>query len=324
MPDSQNPSLFTGNRRRFLAQMGAGAAALAGTGLLADKAEAAPGINDAAVLNFALNLEYLEAEFYSFALTGGSLEAQGVVTGSPASTLTIKANPQVPFTTPTFQSLGAEIAADEINHVKFVRAALANLGTPPVPRPPVDLLNSFNALASLATNGVVPTFDPFANELNFFVGVFVFEDVGVTAYKGGSRLLTNKDVLENAAGILAVEAYHASTGRRILYDNRDVQVPGAPAGVTYGAVTVAISNLRARLSAVSATPPPPGAPAPGPDDQPVINDPITGGVNIVPTDANSIAFSRNPRQVLNIVYGDATGAAHSGGFFPAGLNGVVK
>ena len=115
MPDSQNPSLFAGNRRRFLTQLGAGAVGIAaGTSLLADKAEAAPGINDAAVLNFALNLEYLEAEFYSFALTGGSLEAQNVPTGSLASTLTIKANPQVPFATATYQSLGAEIAADEI------------------------------------------------------------------------------------------------------------------------------------------------------------------------------------------------------------------
>ena len=312
MPASQNLSPQRGDRRRFLTQVGAGAIGLAGASLLAEPAHAAPpvGVTDAAVLNFALNLEYLEAEYYSYALTGQSITAQGVAVsgaGTPGG-VTIKANPVVPFANADLQSFAAEIAADEISHVKFLRNTLATLGVQPIARPQIDLLNSFNALAQAAG---LPGFDPFVSEANFFVGVFIFEDVGVTAYKGGSRLLSNKDVLENAAGILAVEAYHASTGRRVLYDNRNNQVTGAPAGVTYGAVAQAISALRARLSNAA-------------DDQPVTGDPLTGGANLVPTDANAIAFSRTTRQVLNVVYGDATGAAHSGGFFPAGANGAIK
>ena len=45
----------------------------------------------------------------------------------------------------------------------------------------------------------------------------------------------------------------------------------------------------------------------------------TRGANIVPTDANGIAFSRTPRQVANIVLLDPTGQAALGGFFPQGL-----
>ena len=66
--------------------------------------------------------------------------------------------------------------------------------------------------------------------------------------------------------------------------------------------------------------PGPGAEGPTDDDQGVKVD---GQANIQPTDANGIAFSRNPGQVLNVVYLNSK-AATSGGFFPAGVNGVVN
>ena len=47
----------------------------------------------------------------------------------------------------------------------------------------------------------------------------------------------------------------------------------------------------------------------------------SGNANLVPTDANGIAYSRTTRQVLNIVY--LAKDAKTGGFFPNGLNGAV-
>ena len=43
--------------------------------------------------------------------------------------------------------------------------------------------------------------------------------------------------------------------------------------------------------------------------------------NILPTDADSIAFSRSVAEVLPIVY---LGGMGKGGFFPNGLNGTFK
>ncbi len=305
------------NRRRFLKTAGAGAVGLAAASLLPKAAEAAgpPGGLDAAVLNFALNLEYLEAEYYAHATTGAGLEALGIPVngsdGTPAGPVTVKSgsSTQVPFASDSIRQFAAEIASDEESHVVFIRDALKSLGVPYVARPAINLRDSFNTLAMAA--GLPNPFDPFASDVNFLLGAYIFEDVGVTAYHGGAPLLANKTVLNYAAGILAVEAYHAGILRTNLF------LAGQ------GAATQDISNVRAALS--------------GPvkdsngnfiaaNDYGVTQPKATaaGGTtsSLVLTDSNALAFGRTTRQVLNIVYGAVN--ASSGLFFPNGLNGFIK
>jgi hypothetical protein len=247
---------------------------------------------DSAILTFALNLEYLEAEYYLRATTGIGVDAHiDEVTNTQASgSVTIKPNPKVPFKTGFVEDVAAEIAQDELNHVRFFREAL---GTFAVARPAIDLLNSFNILAQAA--GLGESFDPFADDTNFLIGAFVFEDVGVTAFRGAAPLISNKDYLANAAGILAVEAYHAGIIRSLLY------------GLGWRTVKYAnqISKVRDKLT---------GAGSEVTDQGLELN----GKPNLVPADANSSAFGRSDRQVLNIVYGRAN--ATKGLFFPNGLN----
>ena len=260
------------------------------------------GLSDGDILNFALNLEYLEAQFYSFGATGAGLPAnlltgtgtQGGVTGGRG----------VNFTDPVVRQYANEIAADERAHVAFLRTAL---GSAAVAQPAIDIsstptgpFSQAAVAAGLISQG--QSFDPYASDENFLLGAFIFEDVGVTAYKGASPLLQSPTFLSAAAGILGAEAYHAGLIRTVLY----AKGIATPALVD---ATEAISNARDSLDNARD------------DDQGIRSS--GGASNIVPTDADGIAFSRVPGDVLNIVYLNP-GAVSSGGFFPAGVNGSIK
>lgn len=284
-----NSTLSRRSAVKMLGTLGA-VAALPSCVTRAAQAGTSISITDADIFNFALNLESLETEYYLRGTTGRGMD-DADAGPNPGS---VNGGQMVPWQNGDLRQFMEEVAQNELAHVRFYRRVL---GAEAVSRPTIDLAGGFAGAASAA--GLGDNFDPFASEMNFFLGGMLMEDVGVTAYKGAAPLISNKEFLEAAAGILAVEAYHMGMARSTLY------LMGTEARTAANA----ISDARDALD--------------GPDDLDQGIE-VNGRPNIVPSNADGQAFSRTPQQVLRIVYLTDQSGVSSGGMFPDGMNGSLR
>jgi hypothetical protein len=327
--DQKLNSLFS--RRSFLAGAGGAVAATAiagcSNGSAAATSTAVSGFSDADVLNFALNLEYLEAEFYLRAASGSGLASTDTTAGSASTYTTVGAvtvgmAAQVPVTSTSpsnQQAILNEIAYEEQSHVKFLRAAL---GSAAIPRPAIDL-SFFGPLAIAAGifTSAQPAFNPFASFDAFLIGAFIFEDVGVTAYSGAAPLISKAGVasgyLTAAAGILAVEAYHAAYVRTSITGRAIGQTATA---YPYLGIANQVAALRATLTVGNSAAPSTSGSV---ETALILPTSVTTPSAIVAADpVSAVGFARTVNQVHHIVYGSATVGVAKGGFFPNGTNSI--
>jgi hypothetical protein len=134
------------------------------------------------VLNFALMLEYLEAEFYT-----RGVGTSGLIPGG-------------------LHDVFDQIRKHEVAHVAFLQSVL---GSAAVAKPTFD----FSAGSG---SGTGPFADVFRNPQTFMALAQAFEDTGVRAYKGqAANLMRQGDVLRSALRIHSVEARHAAQVRRM-------------------------------------------------------------------------------------------------------------
>jgi hypothetical protein len=194
------------NRRRFLKTIGVATAAAGAFAFAGSTPAEAQTATELDILNFALNLEYLEAEFYTYAVTGKSITSFGLgidgrANGSnPAAGGTTVGGSQVNFSDDEIFSheIAAEIGADERAHVSLLRSALGNAT---VAKPNLNL----NALGF-----------GFGNQTEFLRAARILEDIGVTAYSGAAGLLKTPGIITTAARLLAAEAEHVGSVRTQL------------------------------------------------------------------------------------------------------------
>lgn len=136
----------------------------------------------ASVLNFALTLEYLEAEFYTRGVGSQNLIPRDMY------------------------DIFDQIRKHEVAHVALLQEAL---GPVQIRRPVFDYTGGMGS-------GSGPFADVFSNIQTFAALSQAFEDTGVRAYKGqASNLIDSPDILETALQIHSVEARHAAEVRRL-------------------------------------------------------------------------------------------------------------
>lgn len=180
------------SRRRFAGGLAGAIGLVVGGGFIETpkgfaQVTATPSVVD--VLNFALNLEYIEANLYSIVTTGSPISATlqgsapGAIAGSPGK-LTLATT-----TTSIFQAL----LNDEMNHIMQLRAAITSLGGTPISQPALNY----------AANGMIST------EKQLYATTRQFTALGNSAYAGAaSFLVSNPAVLTVASQILAAEGQH--------------------------------------------------------------------------------------------------------------------
>ena len=189
------------NRRSFLKKIGIASAAVGAMSVAGVKPAEAQTNIEIEVLNFALNLEYLEAEFYTYGQYGYGIEQMGIaISGTargdnPRAGGVTTGGSKVTFSNSLVftQAITSEIGVDERAHVVLLRSFL---GDKAIAKPNINL----NAL------GV-----GFGSENEFLTLARIFEDIGVSAYGGAAYLLKTPLVIQTAARILATESQHVGT-----------------------------------------------------------------------------------------------------------------
>ena len=281
-------------------RLGLGVAALGAASLIGRQARAQSAIpTDADYLNFALNFEYLGAQYYLQAVVNQSLPLTLLPANSGA--VTLPSGTLVPFANPAVPYYGIRLAADEQSHVQLLQLDADYFGQTQgyaIPQPALNLdtdpsTGAWSLLAQQAgLLGPGQTLDPYASDVGFMLGAYMLEDLRVSVLTGIAAQMSDYNAIYLATGLATVAAMQAGAVRGYL------------ATVGAGVATNAIAALRASQS--------------GTFD---IGTSFNGDpYRFADLDDNGIAEGRTPGQALAVAYG---GVGRSAGlFFPQGVNGV--
>ncbi|KAL3538150.1 hypothetical protein ACH5RR_001516 [Cinchona calisaya] len=258
-------------------------------------------------MQFALNLEHLEADFFLWGALGYGLDrvAPDLAMGGPSPIGAEKANLDR-----LTRNIIKEFGYEEVGHLRVLKRTVGGF-----PRPLLNLSSGNFARVFDQAFGLelVPPFDPYRNSLNYMLASYVIPYVGLVAYVGTNPNINGYQTKRLLAGLLGVEAGQDAVIRTYLYERAALEV--APYKKTVAEFTSRISDLRNRLANC-------GIKDEGIKVPPQLGAENKTSTNVLSANYDSISYSRTPAEVLKIVYG--TGNEHiPGGFFPKGANGTI-
>ncbi|KAL5541486.1 hypothetical protein UlMin_009196 [Ulmus minor] len=263
--------------------------------------------SDVDLLEFPLNLEYLEAEFFLFGALGYGLDrvAPNLTKGGPPPI-----GARIAKLDPLTRDVVLQFGWQEVGHLRAIQKEVKGF-----PRPLLNLSSqSFAQVMNLAAGRpLFPPFDPYANSINFLLASYLIPYVGLTGYVGTNPKLEGSSSRKLVAGLLGVESGQDAVIRALLYERGRIVL--RPYGITVAEFTNRISDLRNKLGHG------------GQKDEGLVVPLVQGAEgrargNVLAGDKYSLSFGRTPEEILRIVYGSGKENV-PGGFFPKGADGRI-
>ncbi|XP_031280592.1 desiccation-related protein PCC13-62-like [Pistacia vera] len=263
--------------------------------------------DDKDLVHVALNLEFLEAEFFLIAALGNGLDsiAPELAEGGPPPIGARKADLD-DLTNRIIEEFGYQ----EVGHLRSIITTIGGFPRPLLDLSPQNFANLFDQAVGFKLD---PPFNPYVNTINYLLASYAIPYVGLVGYVGAIPQLLNYTSRRLVAGLLGVESGQDAILRALLYKKADERV--LPYDITVAEFTNYISDLRNRLAMC------------GIKDEGLIV-PLKLGAenktesNILSADVYSLSYARNPQEILRIVYGSGS-EYKAGGFFPDGGNGRI-
>ncbi|KAJ3669529.1 hypothetical protein LUZ60_011479 [Juncus effusus] len=264
---------------------------------------------DIELLQFALNLEYLETEWFLNGAIGHGLDLVDpkLAAGGPAPIGVRLANLDN-----VTRDIITEFGYQEVGHLRAIKSTVGGF-----PRPLMDLRG--HNFAKIIDNAfgfnLDPPFDPYLSSINYLIASYILPYVGLVGYVGASPNINGYVSKGLLAGLLAVEAGQDAVIRSLLYQKAD-EIVAPYQNLTVAQFTNSISELRNRLASCGTK-----------DEGIKLVDSQLGAErrttsNVLSADINSLAYRRTPAEILRIVYG--TGDENRpGGFLPKGGLGKI-
>ncbi|URD79517.1 desiccation-related protein [Musa troglodytarum] len=250
---------------------------------------------DIDLLQFALNLEHMEADWFLYGALGYGLDAVApeLVMGGPPPIGATKANLDN-----VTSAIMAEFGYQEVGHLRAIKSTVGGF-----PRPVIDLSGKHFAKIFDDAFGfhLDPPFDPYLNSVNYLLASYVIPYVGLVGYVGANPNIN-------------VESGQDAVIRTLLYERAN-EVVQPYKNLTVAEFTAKVSELRNKLASC------------GVKDEGLLV-PVSWGAenktnsNVLSANVNSVAYKRTPAEILRIVYGTGDEGT-PGGFLPKGGDGAI-